>query len=105
MTNAKDELLAIIDPKDILAASIHLEGWDQEQRNIHADLRVNHTDAELDQFLQILDFEYDSGYGSQELDGIIWIKDSNNWFSRGEYDGSEWWELNAIPDIPPELMP
>jgi hypothetical protein len=40
--------------------------------------------------------EYDSGYGLQELDGVIVIKDGT-WFQRGEYDGSEWWEYMVTP--------
>ena len=40
--------------------------------------------------LATLDFEYDNGYGSQELFGEIIFKDGS-WLERGEYDGSEWW--------------
>ena len=38
-------------------------------------------------FLNDLNFEYDSGYGGQELYGTVWFKD-NTWAGRGEYDGS-----------------
>ena len=43
-----------------------------------------------------LDFEYDDGYGGQVLFGYIIFKDGT-WLSRGEYDGSEWWEYNKTP--------
>lgn len=43
-----------------------------------------------------LDFDYDSGYGGQELFGHIWYADGT-WSNRGEYDGSEWWELVEPP--------
>ena len=41
--------------------------------------------------LDDLDFEYDEGYGSQHLFGIILFNDGS-WIIREEYDGSEWWE-------------
>jgi hypothetical protein len=46
--------------------------------------------------LMILDFEYDNGYGGQELFGYVVFKD-NTWLERGEYDGSEWWEYQKCP--------
>lgn len=44
---------------------------------------------------------YNCGYGSAEMpcDLIIMMKDGA-WYSRGEYDGSEWWELNVVPQKP-----
>jgi hypothetical protein len=50
-----------------------------------------------------LDFEYDNGYGGQELYGTVWLVDET-WLSRGEYDGSEWWEHNVLPVIPANCM-
>lgn len=38
-----------------------------------------------------LDVEYDSGYGSQNLFGLVLFKD-NTWLERFEYDGSEAWD-------------
>lgn len=48
-----------------------------------------------DKFTQKADFEYDSSYGSQKIavDLIIYFKDKS-YITRGEYDGSEWWEYN-----------
>lgn len=39
--------------------------------------------------------EYNNGYGSAAMpcDIIIVMKDGS-WYSRGEYDGSEWWKYN-----------
>ncbi len=48
--------------------------------------------------LALMNREYDSGYGRQEVDGTIVFKDGT-WLSRGEYDGSEWWEYNFKPSI------
>jgi hypothetical protein len=49
-----------------------------------------------------LTWSYDAGYGSQELGGFIVMKDGN-WFERGEYDGSEWWEYKAKPTLNEEV--
>ena len=55
----------------------------------------------MNSFLESLDYTYDAGYGGQELFGTIWLKDGS-WYSRGEYDGAEWWEHNKLPQIPKE---
>ncbi len=98
MSNAKKELLeAVKDTAKIKCASIFYEGWENEASK--KVLKLNHTNDEYNEFLNSLDFEYDSGYGGQELYGIVWLEDGT-WLSRGEYDGSEWWEHNVLPDIP-----
>ena len=48
--------------------------------------------------LDVLDFEYDNGYGYQEIDGIVLFSD-NSWLERWEYDGSEGWEYKKAPTI------
>ena len=44
--------------------------------------------------------DYDPGYGMAEIteDLVLLMKDGS-WYSRGEYDGSEWWAFNRRPDI------
>lgn len=44
--------------------------------------------------------EYDPGYGMAEIceDLVLLMKDGA-WYSRREYDGSEWWAFNRRPDI------
>ena len=67
-----------------------------------AHLKVAYSEQELDKFMEKMNFKYDCGYGGQELYGTIWYEDGT-WSSRGEYDGSEWWEHNSVPDIPEDL--
>lgn len=47
----------------------------------------------FEEFSQLADFTYDSGYGASYIatDLIIMFK-SGKMMWRGEYDGSEWWE-------------
>jgi len=43
---------------------------------------------------------YCSGFGSEEVDPFLIICGNDWWLSRGEYDGSEWWEFNTLPSRP-----
>ena len=65
-------------------------------------LTTGYSIEEWDQFLSDIDKEYDDGYGGQELFGTIWYKDGT-WSTRGEYDGSEWWDYHCVPEIPGKL--
>ena len=56
-----------------------------------------------DFFLFAKNADYDSGYGSAEVatDLVVVFKDGS-WLSRGEYDGSEFWRYNHVPQKPRE---
>ena len=97
--NAKKELLDIITAKNLTILKIEID-YDAE------GLFCSHDDSEdnINHITSIndLDFEYDSGYGLQELQGVVYCKDKNDnpvWLTRGEYDGSEWWNINTIPEF------
>ena len=47
-------------------------------------------------FEGLASIEYYNGYGGQELYGVVVFND-HTWLTRGEYDGSEWWEKNVEP--------
>lgn len=102
MPNARKELIRVLkNTAKIKCASIAYGRWEDEA--IKKVLKLNHTKDEYKEFLNSLDFEYNSGYGGQELYGTVWLEDGT-WLSRGEYDGSEWWEHNVLPDIPTECL-
>ena len=105
MRNAKEELKGQLTGRaKIKCALIEKANWyDYEEQFQKFELKVNHTEEELESFLESLDFEYDSGFGSQELFGTVWLEDGT-WLTRGEYDGSEWWEYHKLPEIPEELL-
>ncbi len=90
MANAKEELFEALHNAEqgintIDYGYIHLE-----------DNRMEFDGHIRSHQLALLNKEYDDGYGGQRLDGIIVFKDGT-WLSRGEYDGSEWWDYNTIP--------
>jgi len=97
--NCKEEFLKEIEGHKLKCAVISQEGFGTPRSST---LAVGFTPAELEEFLAELNFKYDSGYGSQELFGIIWYEDGT-WSERGEYDGSEWWVYKSCPEIPIEL--
>lgn len=92
MTNAREELLNHIEDKEVeyvIISTIDIAG-----NTIEGPL-----EGTLEEVLPNLDFIYDNGYGSQELDGTIWYTDGS-WSERVEYDGYEWWEHREKPKIP-----
>jgi|ERR1035437_4428701 hypothetical protein len=86
----------------VLCATLNFGREDGSHNERVCNLTTGYTDGEYLDFLKSLDIEYDSGYGSQELYGVIWYKDGT-WSTRGEYDGSEWWESHSCPTIPDEI--
>lgn len=95
--NAKKELLSDLkDTLEIKCAEIMCNG-----RNVR--LKIDYTYEDLEIFFKQLDFNYDSGYGGQELYGTVWLTDGS-WMERGEYDGSEWWNHKVCSKIPKYLL-
>jgi len=95
MINAKDEFLEEVDGKEVKCALV-------EHFNGNFSLVVGYSEEDLSRFLSELDFNYDDGFGGQELYGTIWYE-HGTWSERGEYDGSEWWNHCRVPDIPESL--
>jgi hypothetical protein len=107
-TNAKQEFLSHIGhsgvqvQREVLCAIIQKGddyGDDDEIIERTFTLTTGYSKEDWSDFLNKLDFMYDSGYGGQELFGTIWYTDGT-WSERGEYDGSEWWNYQKCPDIP-----
>lgn len=103
MSNAKQELLEILKDKAPLKCAVISNGqsWDDDKKDIV--LKLNYTEVDYEKFTNEIDFDYDSGYGGQNLFGTVWL-DDNTWLSRGEYDGLEWWEHNVLPAVPAECL-
>lgn len=103
--NAKAELIAALAalPKglSIIAAVVERDPYVGGSVNKFT-LPKGYTVAQLESFIEALNFEYDNGYGTQELYGTVWLSDGS-WLTRHEHDGAEWWEHRFAPPIPPEL--
>ena len=111
MTDAKEELLAKLKTNNLAIKCAYIRTdrnsyWDDNDNYIQPApvlLKEGYTPAEYVEFLRKLNFEYDAGYGGQELFGIVWLMEEGAWLERGEYDGSEWWEYRKCPQIPSDL--
>jgi hypothetical protein len=97
--NAKTEFLNHVGNKIVKCAYIEFIEFEDGDK---ANLTTGYTQEEYNEFLSILDRDYNNGYGGQELDGMIWYEDGT-WTTRGEYDGSEWYEYHEVPEIPDYL--
>jgi hypothetical protein len=97
-TNAKDEFLEATKNYKVIAAVIsfgnNYYGGDKNEFK----LNPLYTNEEYNDFLKFLNREYDAGYGGQELYGTIFCEDGV-WMDRGEYDGSEWYDVHKYPDM------
>lgn len=97
--NAKEELLEHLqevcsESKQVLWVRV-VQG-DEDFRDAS---EIKKAEGFLFDVTDSLNFEYDAGYGTQELFGTIWFSDGT-YSDRGEYDGSEWWRHHACPDLP-----
>jgi hypothetical protein len=100
--NAAKEFLEQVNGKQLRCATVTYN-YKYNEDVKHFNLKVGFGKEQLEEFLKLLDFDYDNGFGGQELYGTIWYRD-NTWATRGEYDGSEWWQDHKMPDIPAELL-
>lgn len=104
VTNAKDEILSIIEAgasnSNLICAQISY--YPDLSTEIVFSLKPGYTEDDLQEFLKALDFTYNSGYGRQYIFGTIWFE-NGVWYDRYEYDGSECWQRNKYPGIPPIL--
>lgn len=102
MENAKIEFLKTCEDKILICATLSF-GRDYIPEELKTFcLKKGHTPEQYEKFLSDINQDYDDGYGGQELYGTIWFK-NGYWAERGEYDGSEWWEVKKYPQIPKEL--
>lgn len=107
MINAKEELLDALrffvkDKNIIKCAQIEYKPIEEDKEKV-ITLRAWYSLKDLENFFNELDFEYYESYGLQELYGTVWLYDGA-WLSRADYDGSEWWVYNKLPEIPEECL-
>jgi len=105
--NALQEFIEHVNDKPLLCATISLPtimSNDGEILNgVFLNLPIGFNKEQLNAFLNAMSsIEYDDGYGSQELFGIIWYHDGT-WSERHEYDGSEEWRYKCCPTVPEYL--
>lgn len=100
--NAQQELLSAMVQGDKMSPDHKLPAYGRvTYESYHNDRQIEFSFRSLHEFnegIAKLDFEYDAGFGGQELYGTVVFADGT-WLTRGEYDGSEWWEYHCCPTI------
>jgi len=97
--NALKEIKSFINEINAVVVSCRPSSCYYDDEDVKSyTLYPDHTSEEFEDFKDFMNFEYNNGFGGQELYGTIWFKDGT-WCTRGEYDGSEWWEHHERPDI------
>lgn len=83
----------------------NLKSWKKKPRDIKfiGSLSSGHS-CTWEEFEELANFEYDSGFGGQVVaSDIVILFEDGSYMNRGEYDGSEWWEYVYSPIIPKKL--
>ena len=97
MTNCYDELIETLEYINKTVGDIKWFIIKKEINYGKNDIVIEFNQSNVNEKLEKLKtIEYDSGYGGQELFGCVVFND-NTWLTRGEYDGSEWWEYQTCP--------
>ena len=61
----------------------------------------NGHEIPMDNFVAIAKaYNYDEGYGTNEVPTDLLVVGKDWWIERYEYDGSEWWEFKTLPARP-----
>ena len=97
--NAQKELLEHIEDREVKHVHIVYEN-SYGGESCENEIVIS---GSLEDVIERLNFDYDSGFGIQEVSGYIWYEDGT-WSDRGEYDGSEWWQHQKWPEIPNEQV-
>lgn len=103
MKNLLNETKKAINGRSIKWAKLVIDGFaltnDFDAEGETIVLKSGYGVADIAEFYDELDFDYDNGFGTQVVDGTIVFTDGT-WLTRGEYDGSEWWENHVCPQEP-----
>ena len=99
MTNLLKETIELLAKQDFTPADVEWVG--------SSDGKCAATWAD---FAAIADFDYDDGFGGNEIPMGLVVVGADWWLERHEYDGSEWWEFKMLPvrmngavTLPPSL--
>lgn len=100
--NAKMEFLDHIKDRIVICAEINIggDGYPKDECKTLL-LKKGFSDADLEEFLSKLDFEYsdEMAWSSISLTGTIWYSDGT-WSVRDAWNGKEWWSYMSTPEIP-----
>jgi hypothetical protein len=78
-------------------AELRTEGYTPDDI-VFIGSRDGHYACSWEEFEKLADFDYDNGFGGQEVaDDLLIRMIDGSFFCREEYDGSEWWNYWPVP--------
>lgn len=80
-----------------------VEKLEENNKTIKGIFWVGTKDATIDTALFLEEAKhtnYDNGHGGAEIASDLIIIGADWWLSREEYNGSEWWIFNTLPQRP-----
>lgn len=92
MANLKKEVLCMLEQNGKTVDDIVWIGCE----NFRIDIKT---------FWNLADAEYDDGYGAPEVATDLLIVGKDFWLERADYDGNEWFEFKALPEMPGRIEP
>lgn len=99
--NIGEELLTLIKGHRVVCADILLSDGDNQDKNLHLELKMGYTKHQFRHVLNILKHCWYDGYGCY-FKVTIWCS-NGVWIERIGYGYEEWWSKRHYPPIPPNL--
>lgn len=101
MANLLKETLEILlangkGPNDVLWVGTKYSDWQKDS--------VAASGSWAD-FEKLADFEYDDGFGGDEITTRLYVVGKDWWLERGRHDGSGWWEFKTLPQPIHDAVP
>ena len=79
---------------DVSFCELSDKSWNRKENK----WEYSYQQFSFETFKKIADFEYNCDFGGANINESLKIVfNDNSWLERGEYDGSEWWELRKCP--------
>lgn len=100
MKNAKEEIIKHINDRKVIYIDMEIVSMEIDIDDGGIIENVKNIKGTLEEVLPLLDFQYDNGFGYQEVYGTIWYEDGTTWSERESYDGREWWVHRVRPELP-----
>lgn len=91
MINGYEELMEKMDEVNKNVSDIDMMGIYVNSKKGNVEKKFFNKNVDEEFLKKEMGFDYDNGYGGEELFGVVCFKDGS-WLERMEYDGSEWWE-------------
>jgi hypothetical protein len=74
---------------------------DKSTKDVHwIGIKDTAVRATWDEFAELANFDYDNGFGGNEINMNVIVVGDTWWLERHEYDGKEWWEYKEKAMMP-----